>query len=732
VILMQFSIAGVGMFAYTRRLRLGLLAATVAALTFMWSGFLVARVVHLSIMAGAALIPVVFWSFERLLQQRSYGAWVIAAVCVALQAVAGHPQLPIYTAVALGVYAASIAAHSWWNTRTPRALLPLLYVASIYPTGYLLAAVQLVPWITFASFSPRAAGASYGFVTGESLRSWDWLLFVFPYAFGGPRASFFQSTPASELPLYAWERLSYVGLLPLMLAGVGLTYGWSLRRISFLHLRRTTRRRAAVRVQTTRWLALLVVLLVSALIAAGSETPFGRVVYALPVIGRLRGYGRAVVLVSFVLAVLAAYGIERLRLARRPVRSAWWSGAAVLLAVYATLLVAITRGGAATTTMREPMHDYMLNQVLFIGNANAYVPLVLALASVSVLWWMQTGMTRPKSVLLVGVLLVDLLLFATTFNPTTDPQVFRRVPASVQFLQRDPDLFRITSFIVDDTLPPAVAQAQLAVSWTIAYGIDEINGFNSLQPRRYTDVLWGPQQGDVSYGVLKDTALLQPPNHLLTMLGVKYVLTQPGSNITPPAPWQQVFADDMVAIYRNPSWRGRAMFAETVAALPNDASILQSVRQPGFDGSRTALLEDDLDFLTMQRLGLSGAADVQVARPSPNELRIRTRTDAERFLILSEMWFPGWRATLEDGTPLTIHRTNYLLRGLVVPPGQHTIRMTYRPTSVWVGALLTVGTAGVLVSVGLRRRMQRRKRIVGRRMRRPTRYYSVFFTPTCR
>ncbi len=116
-----------------------------------------------------------------------------------------------------------------------------------------------------------------------------------------------------------------------------------------------------------------------------------------------------------------------------------------------------------------------------------------------------------------------------------------------------------------------------------------------------------------------------------------------------------------------------------------------------------------MDLLTTQRLMQEGPAEVQVDRPSPNALHIRTRTDAERFLILSEMWFPGWRATLEDGTPLTIHRTNYLLRGLVVPPGEHTIHMTYQPTSVLMGAVVTAGTAGVLVGVGVGRRMRRVK-----------------------
>jgi hypothetical protein len=688
VILLQFSIAGVGMFAYVRSLRISHLAATVAALTFMFNGFLFARVVHLSILSGAALIPLVFWGFERLLQRRSYGAFVLAVIAVALQAVAGHPQLPIYTAVALGMYTLTIAARQWWRARRVRALLPLAQLAAVYTVGYMLAAIQLLPWIAFARFSPRAAGTTYEFVTGESLRGWDWLLFLFPYGLGGLRTTWLQSMPEWILPIYLWERLGYVGILPLALAAIGVVHGW-----------RTPQ--AAQSNVTVHWLhdrywALLAVSVVAALIAAGNATPFGRLVYALPVIGRLRGYSRAVVLVSFVLAALAAYGVERLRMPRQHDYVVVWIGALLVTGVAGVLLLAQVLDVATTEQWREPMHRALFERGLQIENANAYIPLLLAVAGAAVLWWARTGLSRLKAGVLLAIIVVDLVGAATSFNPTTVPAVFERVPPSVQFLQRDSDQFRVAMFVSTDILPPDVAQSQLAISWALPYGIDEINGFNSLQPRRYTDVLFGPEVSDVSYGLLRDERLLQPDNHLLSMLNVKYIVVQPQTALAPPADWQPVFTDDTVTIYRNPRWQGRAAFAERVEVVPDAQTVLMRVREPGFDPLHTALVEAGIDASTAQRLSHAGNAEVQVAPVSPNELHIRTQTDAERFLVLSEMWFPGWQAQL-DGQPLPIYRTNYLLRGVVVPPGEHIIRMVYRPTSVLVGATTTLATTGALV-----------------------------------
>ena len=64
------------------------------------------------------------------------------------------------------------------------------------------------------------------------------------------------------------------------------------------------------------------------------------------------------------------------------------------------------------------------------------------------------------------------------------------------------------------------------------------------------------------------------------------------------------------------------------------------------------------------------------------------------------MYFPGWRAYV-DGVETPIYRANYLFRGVVVPQGQHTLVFAYRPTSVLVGAAISlvalVLAAGLLI-----------------------------------
>lgn len=727
VVLLQFSIAGAGMFAYVRSLGLGRLAAFVAAIAFMFNGFLVVRVVHLSIMAGAALIPAVFWGMERLLQRRSVGSFILAATMVCLQALAGHPQVPIYTAVALGVYVVVVSGLQWRRRAGWRKLVPLAQLTGIYAGGYALAAIQLVPWVELATFSPRAAGASYEFVTGQSWSGLDWLMFLFPYGYGGVTTNWFQTQFAWDLPVYIWERLAYVGILPLALALVGLA---QLRRRPNIPAAADTAQTAAARLHYERLWAIVAVLLVTGLIAAGSSTPFGRLVYILPAIGKLRAYARAIAVTCFALAALAAFGIERL--VRRPrtraaVRTNWgapFAGLLLLSVIWLTLFVANVVGAASVVdTQRAPMFGVMLDQMLQLDQANAYVPLALATLSVGVLWWLSRGVNWGNAAMMIGLVAFDLLSFAATFNPTTNPAALTGEPPSVAFLKRDPALYRTAAFIFNDRLRPEVAQSQLALSWGMAYGIEEINGFNSLQPRRYTDVLFGPEVEDVSYGYLRDGNLLNANNNLLSMLNVKYALIQAGAPLTvpvpvdpsrpiadqeqqQPAPWIKVFQDATVTIYRNTNVFDRAFFVDRVAALPEPRTILELIRQPGFDPRRQSFVENGLTQDQAVRLSRPGPASVRVERVSPNELRLDTETTTDRFLMLSEMWMPGWRAEI-DGQTMPMYRTNYLFRGLAIPAGKHTVRMVYQPGSALLGAGVTaatmLGLAGALI-VARRRR----------------------------
>lgn len=60
-------------------------------------------------------------------------------------------------------------------------------------------------------------------------------------------------------------------------------------------------------------------------------------------------------------------------------------------------------------------------------------------------------------------------------------------------------------------------------------------------------------------------------------------------------------------------------------------------------------------------------------------------------LVLSEVYYPGWHATV-NGSPAPVERVDGALRGIRVARGHSRVELTYRPVAQTVGLILTLLT----------------------------------------
>ena len=92
---------------------------------------------------------------------------------------------------------------------------------------------------------------------------------------------------------------------------------------------------------------------------------------------------------------------------------------------------------------------------------------------------------------------------------------------------------------------------------------------------------------------------------------------------------------------------------------------------------------------------------VQLIEHAPDRLAIRADMACDGMVVLSDTFYPGWRARV-DHRPAEIHEVNGAMRGVAVPRGTHTVTMRYRPVSVYLGAALTLlGILGALAWAAL-------------------------------
>jgi uncharacterized membrane protein YfhO len=84
---------------------------------------------------------------------------------------------------------------------------------------------------------------------------------------------------------------------------------------------------------------------------------------------------------------------------------------------------------------------------------------------------------------------------------------------------------------------------------------------------------------------------------------------------------------------------------------------------------------------------------------SPNRIVVQANLDAPGLLVLSELWYPGWRA-YDNSREVKIHRADYLLRSVYLEEGRHTVEFVYDPLSFKVGRWVSAGAVlGLVVYV---------------------------------
>jgi uncharacterized membrane protein YfhO len=86
------------------------------------------------------------------------------------------------------------------------------------------------------------------------------------------------------------------------------------------------------------------------------------------------------------------------------------------------------------------------------------------------------------------------------------------------------------------------------------------------------------------------------------------------------------------------------------------------------------------------------------AHAEPDRLVLRVAATAPALLVLSEVWDPGWSATV-DGEPASVLLADHALRAVPVPPGTYQVELRYDPPLLWLGLGISLATVGAVIVV---------------------------------
>ncbi len=617
-------------------------AALLGALAFQLSDPLLTHLGNLNLIAVLSWLPWVLAAYHVGLARRSLRWTVLAALLFTVANYAGHAQSTLYIGLAIGIYTLA-----WWGTeirdwqteigppatlrssvkslfsnRSTEAHERLQYPALILILTGLLTAPILLPALELTQYTERSE-FTYQDTVSFSLAPTQ--------AIGLLTPGFFGHGPALHWGLWQRVETPYAGVATVILAVAGLVLADARRR---RHL--------------WPWLALALIGLITAL---GIYAIFhGWLTLLLPGFDQLRAPARALILWTLGVAVLAASGLDSLaqNVATPPLARS---------TSYATLhnvlkIVAFILAGIATPLLYTALLLTQQDETSFLRASVAALAITLATGFWLATWaliqarraaWISAGIFCA---LMLGLLFFDLSATSayTDISPS-DPTVGYQHPEIVEFLQRDPGLFRIdTRTDIEGLWQPDTAAL---------VGLQDVGGIANPLVLRHWQTLW------------ENTGGRQTRQY--DMLNVKYVIVRDGTPLPEGKFALALDAPGELAVYQNRDFLARAWLADgqgdinTLTPLPEEQAAA---------------------ITTYSNHAISG--QVQAVAPS--------------YLVLSEVWYPGWQATV-NGAPAPVLQVNGGLRAVAVPSGESIVQLWFAPSSWRIGLLLFA--VGLILMVAL-------------------------------
>lgn len=149
-------------------------------------------------------------------------------------------------------------------------------------------------------------------------------------------------------------------------------------------------------------------------------------------------------------------------------------------------------------------------------------------------------------------------------------------------------------------------------------------------------------------------------------------------------------------VYENPSAYPRVWAVHESMQVPDSKMATATLGSVEFDARKKVFFIGPRAGATLTPCGDASADTVALPLHGTNRVTINASLACPGMVILSDTFYPGWRATV-DGKSAAIEEADGIFRGVKVPAGDHVIDMKYRPVSVIGGAVLSL-LAGVIAA----------------------------------
>ena len=645
-------------------------AALLAAVMFMMGGSAAARLQHTGMIVSYSFLPLALLALEESLDRRSMLLALGFGGAVGLMAL-GRDQIAFFGCLLLLGAAATHALHTGRPlTWLKEHWLRLLVMAT---TGVAIVAVPVLLTLQFLKSSNRPE-IGYGLAVMGSLPPQSFATLLFPNVFGtlDNGVNYWGPGPLT-VPDGSWtdRSINYVfaGTLPALLL---LWHGLAGRRALG---------------RGTRFFA--IVATVALVYALGRFTPLFEPLFdLLPGVDLYRRPADATFVLNFAFAMLAAALLDRFCREGLPKLRVPGAASPVLIAL-ATLCVVGALAISLDLSVKAGRTAYALREIL-AG---------LAIAAAGILVMLRA--TTPRGRLLAATAIAaitsgELVLRHAASAIDGEPAAYYSAYGAMSPSERA-GLAALKNAIAErksEGARPRVEILGLAHGWQNVSMIEKLEdtlGYNALRIADY-EQLTGSGENAV------DLHLRQFPetfrgwrSRLANLLGLEFVvLGRPieslPSDYPRPDEVTEIYGGPGIYVYHLGNAAPRAYVASKLISV-DEGDVIESGEMPDFDRAHEALIDERSVKDLHGKYGLDrngepaqGEALVRIVSYKRNFVIIQADTDKPGVLVLHDLYYPGWEATIDD-QPVPVLRMNLLFRGVELPRGRHIVTFRFNPLS---------------------------------------------------
>ncbi|MFA5021896.1 MAG: YfhO family protein [Patescibacteria group bacterium] len=344
-------------------------------------------------------------------------------------------------------------------------------------------------------------------------------------------------------------------------------------------------------------------------------------------------------------------------------------------------------------------------------------------------WFLKTGRIIKSKILfntllpltLILILAVDLFVVSFNYLGALDYGKYFSPSQSAQFLQQDPDKFRIYSFDWPNTwssiyqvsggwqnnlslfnsgrelIPP-----NLNVFWNLASAQDRASLEGGMLPKAAQQLgnrlmleTWLGKNNNGNKIIVSDQAL-----KIFGLENVKYFLSfkeLDNQNLILAKEIKNDFLPPL-KIYQNKYFLPFAFGVFKTKSILADDQAMNYLFDPNFDPAQEIVLaaaKADLPSTVEKPQG-----QVKIIKQLGNQIVFQVNFSQPGYLFVSQNFVPGWQAKI-DNQPTKIIRANQVFSAVLVPAGNYQITFAFEPIAYLIGKWLTLITLASIFVFGL-------------------------------